>query len=223
MCSSCRFRHSPPASRSYGYINTSIEPNRGICKARNTAIGKIAEAATVNRDRQLSRFGFRGREDLAAVFTRISSSKTASVLTTVPRRQRRGVARHGSVLGNAALGEVKFGYGLTPYDDVLGLRYQNIGSTGAPNRNNGVSGGPGFGFNQLLFTIHGQRRQTVSGVGTTGQFRRFRSRTPSATQCRTGGFHAAYDVPSVIEKATSPKARLWTLPHLPERPGHPRA
>ena len=48
----------------YGYINTSIESNRGS-QDPNTAIGKGGSGSTVNRmTANSSRFGFRGREEL---------------------------------------------------------------------------------------------------------------------------------------------------------------
>ena len=120
--------------------------------------------------------------------------------------------------GNAAWGEVKFGYGLTPYDDVLGLAHQNIGSTGAQNRNNGLSGGPGFGFNQL-FTNYG--RGGVSGANNTGHFDA-RSANAIITRRPTWRFHAARCTDdrragSIAEGVCGIRC------HLLERPGYPGA
>jgi predicted porin len=53
---------------------------------------------------------------------------------------------------NGGFGELKLGYGLTPYDDVLGWAHQQ-GANSWENRNNGVSGGAGFA-KQDLFTSY---------------------------------------------------------------------
>ena len=127
----------------YGYINTSIESNRGSQGANN--VGKTPTGSTVNRmTANSSRFGLRGREELGGgtyAFFQLENSFGSDD----------GSLGGGVLFGREAwvglgggFGEVKIGYGLTPYDDVLGLAHQNIGSTGLQNRNNGFSGGPGF-------------------------------------------------------------------------------
>ena len=103
-------------------------------------------------------------------------------------------------------GEVKVGYGLTPYDDVLGLAHQNIGSTGAQNRNNGVSGGPGFAFNQL-FTSYGR-----GGTAFSESQGNFDARGANAISYATptmGGLRARTMYSMVQESSSSPRARLW--------------
>ena len=191
----------------YGYINTSIESNRGT-QDPNTAIGKGGSGATVNRmTANSSRFGFRGREELGgglyAMFQLENSfgSDDGTLGGNVMWGRESWVG-----LGNPAWGEVKFGYGLTPYDDVLGLAHQNIGSTGAQNRNNGVSGGPGFGFNQL-FTNYG--RGGTSGAGNTGHFDARSANAISYSTPNMAGFTVRTMYSLIEEVATSPKARLW--------------
>jgi len=195
----------------YGYINTSIESNRGS-QDPNTAIGKGGSGSTVNRmTANSSRFGFRGREDLGgglyAHFQLENSfgSDDGSLGGGVMWGREAWVG-----LGNAAWGEVKFGYGLTPYDDVLGLAHQNIGSTGAQNRNNGLSGGPGFGYPSatgLLFTNFG--RGGVSGAGTSGTFDARSANAISYATPNWGGFTMRTMYSMIEEQAASPKARLW--------------
>ncbi|MBK7793515.1 MAG: hypothetical protein IPJ62_14000 [Betaproteobacteria bacterium] len=54
---------------------------------------------------------------------------------------RPGCGREGWVGLNGRWGELKLGYGLTPYDDVKGFT-DHQGSNGFENPNNGVSSGP---------------------------------------------------------------------------------
>jgi predicted porin len=191
----------------YGYINTSIESNRGT-QDPNTAIARGGSGATVNRmTANSSRFGFRGREELGgglyAMFQLENSfgSDDGTLGGNVMWGREAWVG-----LGNPGWGEVKFGYGLTPYDDVLGLAHQNIGSTGAQNRNNGVSGGPGFGFNQL-FTNYG--RGGTSGANNQGNFDARSANAISYATPNMGGFTLRTMYSMIDEVATSPKAKLW--------------
>ena len=152
----------------YGYINTSIESNRG--SQGGNSIGKDVTSSTVNRmTSNSSRFGFRGREELGggtyAMFQLENSfnsddggiATNPGTSTAVPSGNGAAImwGRELWVGVGGGFGEVKIGYGLTPYDDVLGLAHQNIGSTGLQNRNNGFSGGPGFATQQL-FTGYGR-------------------------------------------------------------------
>jgi predicted porin len=109
-------------------------------------------------------------------------------------------------LGSPAWGEVKFGYGLTPYDDVLGLAHQNIGSTGAQNRNNGVSGGPGFAFNQL-FTNYG--RGGVAGSNNQGNFDARSANAVSYATPNLSGFTLRTMYSLIAEASSAPNAKLW--------------
>ncbi|MBL8311145.1 MAG: porin [Burkholderiales bacterium] len=190
----------------YGYINTSIEINRGSQGANS--VGKAVNSLSVNRmTANSSRFGFRGRENLGggtyAHFQLENSfgSDDGTLGGGVMFGREAWVG-----LGNPAWGEVKVGYGLTPYDDVFGLSHQNIGSTGAQNRNNGVSGGPGFGFNQL-FTNYG--RGGTSGASNTGHFDARAANAISYATPNMGGFTLRTMYSLIEEQAASPKARLW--------------
>lgn len=189
----------------YGYINTSIESNRGS-QGGNT-VGATPTSSTINRmTANSSRFGFRGREDLGGglyahfqlenSFNSDDGSLPAGIM----------FGREAWVGLGGGFGEVKVGFGLTPYDDVLGLAHQNIGSTGAQNRNNGVSGGPGFAFNQL-FTNYG--RGGTSGANNQGNFDARAANAISYATPNLGGFTARTMYSLIEEIATSPKAKLW--------------
>jgi len=183
----------------YGYINTSIESNRGSTATTSSTVNRM----TANS----SRFGFRGREELGgglyAHFQLENSfgSDDGTLGGGVMWGRESWVG-----LGNPAWGEVKFGYGLTPYDDVLGLAHQNIGSTGAQNRNNGVSGGPGFAFNQL-FTNYG--RGGTSSANNQGNFDARSANAISYASPNMSGFTLRTMYSLIAESPTSPNAKLW--------------
>lgn len=189
----------------YGYINTSIESNRG--SQGTNSVGKTPTSSTVNRmTANSSRFGFRGREELGggtyAMFQLENSfgSDDGSLGGGVLFGREAWVGLGGG------FGEVKIGYGLTPYDDVLGLAHQNIGSTGLQNRNNGFSGGPGFATNQL-FTNYG--RGGVSSANNQGNFDARSANAISYASPNFGGlrFRTMYSL--IAESSSSPNAKLW--------------
>jgi predicted porin len=190
----------------YGYINTSLESNRGS-QGANT-VGKTPTSSTLNRmTSNSSRFGFRGREDLGG------GMYAHFQLESGFNSDDGGLAAAGVMFAREAwvglgggFGEVKVGYGLTPYDDVLGLAHQNIGSTGAQNRNNGVSGGPGFAFNQL-FSSYG--RGGVSGANNSGNFDARGANAISYAMPKIGGFTGRTMYSLIEETATAPRAKLW--------------
>ncbi len=203
----------------YGYINTSIESNRGTQSANS--VGKAVASSTVNRmTANSSRFGFRGREELGggtyAMFQLENSfnsddggiATNGASSTAIPSNNGAAImwGREAWVGLGGGFGEVKLGYGLTPYDDVLGLAHQNIGSTGAQNRNNGVSGGPGFGFNQL-FTNYGR-----GGAASSESQGNFDARSANAISYATpqfGPVKARTMYSMIQEQAASPRAKLW--------------
>ena len=204
----------------YGYINTSLESNRGS-QGANT-VGKAVTSFTVNRmTSNSSRFGFRGREELGGgLYAHFQlengfNSDDGGILTN-PATSAAVPSGNGAAimwgrelwvgLGGAAWGEVKVGYGLTPYDDILGLAHQNIGSTGAQNRNNGVSGGPGFAFNQL-FTSYGRGGTAFSE--SQGNFDARGANAISYATPNLGGLTARTMYSLVQESAATPRARLW--------------
>jgi len=202
----------------YGYINTSIESNRGSQDV-NT-IGKTPTSSTITRmTSNSSRFGFRGREELGggtyAMFMLENSFNSddgglPSQAATAAIPSGNGAAimwgRELWVGIGGNFGEVKVGYGLTPYDDVLGLAHQNIGSTGAQNRNNGLSGGPGFGFNQL-FSNYG--RGGVAFSESQGNFDARAANAISYASPNMGGVTVRTMYSLVQESAATPRARLW--------------
>ena len=204
----------------YGYINTSLESNRGS-QGANT-VGKTPTSLTINRmTSNSSRFGFRGREELGGgLYAHFQlengfNSDDGGIITN-PATSAAVPSGNGAAimwgrelwvgLGGAAWGEVKVGYGLTPYDDVLGLAHQNIGSTGAQNRNNGVSGGPGFAFNQL-FTSYGRGGTAFSE--SQGNFDARAANAISYASPNLGGLTIRTMYSLIQEQSTTPRARLW--------------
>jgi predicted porin len=98
-----------------------------------------------------SRWGLRGSESLGggmnAIF-QIESGINADVGSGA-------IANREAWVGlNGGFGEFKLGYGLTPYDDVLGWAHQQ-GANSWENRNNGVSGGAGFAKQNLFSNYAG--------------------------------------------------------------------
>jgi predicted porin len=136
----------------YGGIRTAMEVARYS--------GPAGSARIISQENISSRFGFRGSESLGGgmnAFFQLESGFNSD-------------AGGGAIAGreawvglNGGFGEVKLGYGLTPYDDVLGWAHQQ-GANSWENRNNGVSGGAGFAKNGL-FTNY-----TASGNCTSPAF-----------------------------------------------------
>ncbi len=202
----------------YGYINTSLESNRGS-QGANT-VGKTPTSLTVNRmQSSSSRFGLRGREELGggtyALFQLENGFNSddggipaQAATAAIPSGNGAAVlwGRELWVGLGGGFGEVKIGYGLTPYDDVLGLAHQNIGSTGMQNRNNGVSGGPGFATNQL-FTGYG--RGGVAFSESQGNFDARAANAISYASPNMGGLTIRTMYSLVQESAATPRARLW--------------
>ena len=202
----------------YGYINTSIESNRGS-QGGNT-VGKTPTSATINRmTSNSSRFGFRGTEDLGGglnAFFQLENSfnsddgglPSQAATAAIPSGNGTGImwGREAWVGLGGAFGQVKLGYGLTPYDDVLGLAHQNIGSTGLQNRNNGLSAGPGFATQQL-FTNYG--RGGVAFSESQGNFDARAGNAISYSMPNVAGFRGRTMYSLVQETAATPRARLW--------------
>jgi predicted porin len=122
----------------YGGIRTAME----IAKYS----GPTGSARIISQENISSRFGFRGSESLGGgmnAFFQIESSFGSDTGGGT-------IAGRESWVGlNGGFGEVKLGYGLTPYDDVLGWAHHQ-GANSWENRNNGVSGGAGFAKRDLF-------------------------------------------------------------------------
>jgi predicted porin len=122
----------------YGGIRTAMEVARYS--------GPGFSSRVISQENISSRFGFRGSESLGggmnAIFQLESGFGSDVGNGTI-------AGREAWVGLNGGFGEVKFGYGLTPYDDVLGWAHQQ-GANSWENRNNGVSGGAGFAKQNLF-------------------------------------------------------------------------
>ncbi len=181
----------------YGYINTSIENNRG-----STA----TTSATVNRmTSNSSQFGFRGSESLGGGLSAVFDLQNGFGSDD-------GNLNGGAMFGRRAnmglvggFGAVKVGYDLTPYDDVMGLSHQNIGSTGFQNRNAGLSSGPGFAGNQL-FTNYG--RGGTAGCATDGNFDARAANSIAYTTPNMGGL-VVRTMYAMVEEVASNGCKLW--------------
>ncbi len=131
----------------YGSIRVAAEVAKvsaaGIASNRNTVVDNVS-----------SRFGFRGSESLGGGMNAIFQLEAGFASDTGANGVSGGVSqifsRESWVGLNGGFGEVKLGYGLTAYDDVLGWAHHQ-GANSWENRNNGVSGGAGFA-KQDLFT-----------------------------------------------------------------------
>ena len=206
----------------YGYINTSLESNRGSQSA-NT-VGKTVTSSTLNRmTANSSRFGLRGREELggglyAHFQLENSFNSDDGALTSNPAASAAIPSGNGAAIlwgrelwvgVGGGFGEVKIGYGLTPYDDVLGLAHQNIGSTGLQNRNAGLSGGVGFAGNSAgqLFTAYGRGGTAFSE--SQGNFDARAANAISYASPDMGGLTVRTMYSLVQESAATPRARLW--------------
>jgi predicted porin len=122
----------------YGGIRTAMEIARYS--------GPTGSVRIISQENISSRFGFRGSESLGggmnAIF-QIESGFGSDVGNGVIGGREAWVGLNGG------FGELKLGYGLTPYDDVLGWAHHQ-GANSWENRNNGVSGGAGFAKRDLF-------------------------------------------------------------------------
>lgn len=191
----------------YGYINTSIESNRGTSTVRNAAGAWVPGAnLTINRmTSHSSQFGFRGSESLGGGLSAVFDLQNG--FGSDDGNLNGGVmfGRRAQVGLEGGFGAVKLGYDLTPYDDVLGLSHQNIGSTGLQNRNAGLASGPGFAGNQL-FTNYG--RGGTAGCATDSNFDA-RSANAIAYNTPTMGGFRLRTMYSLIEETGSGGCKLW--------------
>lgn len=121
----------------YGGLRLAMESARysGV-----TAAGAPVSARILSQENISSRWGMRGSESLGGgmnAFFEVESGINAD-------NGSGAIANRTALVGlNGGFGAIALGYGLTPYDDVLGWAHQQ-GANSWENRNNGVSGGAGF-------------------------------------------------------------------------------
>lgn len=124
----------------YGSIRVNVEV------AQYSQPGNSKRITSV--DNVSSRFGFRGSESLGGGMNAIFQLEAGFASDTGAAGSSGGLtqifSREAWVGLNGGFGELKLGYGLTPYDDVLGWAHHQ-GANSWENRNNGVSGGAAFG------------------------------------------------------------------------------
>ena len=129
----------------YGRVSTNIE---SVTFKGPTSSVRLNSVENIS-----SRFGFRGSESLGGGMNAIFQLESGFASDTGAGGTSGGVAqlfgREAWVGLNGGFGEVKIGYGLTPFDDVLGWAHHQ-GANSWENRNNGVSGGAGFAKQNLF-------------------------------------------------------------------------
>ena len=181
----------------YGYINTSLESNRGSTKTTSVTVNRMTSNS--------SQFGFRGSESLGGGLSAVFDLQNG--FGSDDGNLNGGVmfGRRAQVGLEGGFGAIKLGYDLTPYDDVMGLSHQNIGSTGFQNRNNGLSSGPGFASAQL-FTNYG--RGGTAGCATDGNFDARSANAIAYNTPNMGGLRLR-TMYSIIEETGSAGCKLW--------------
>jgi len=129
----------------YGRISTNIESatyKGPTSSVRNTTVENVS-----------SRWGLRGSESLgggmSAIFQLESGFSSDTGANGVSGGVQQIFSREAWVGLRGGFGEAKIGYGLTPFDDVLGWAHHQ-GANSWENRNNGVGGGAGFAKRDLF-------------------------------------------------------------------------
>jgi predicted porin len=171
--------------------------------------GPTASTSVPSIDDVSSRFGLRGSESLGGGMNAIFQCETG----VKPDNPGFGgsaslCGREGWVGLNGNWGEVKLGFGLTPYDDVLGEAHQQ-GANSWENRNNGVSGGAGFA-KQGLFLGSNQSAANVSGQALTNTGA-FDARVGNSISYKTPTFAGFWlrTQYALLDESLAKKARLW--------------
>lgn len=181
----------------YGYINTSIESNRGSTATTSSTVNRMTSNS--------SQFGLRGSESLGGGLRAVFNLQNGFGSDDGSLNGGALWAREAWVGLEGGFGQVRAGYGLTAYDDVLGLSHQNIGSTGLQNRNAGLSSGPGFAGNQL-FTSYG--RNGVAGCATDSNFDARAANSLSYQSPNIAGFSVRTTY-ALIEELSTKGCKLW--------------
>jgi predicted porin len=138
----------------YGRVSIDVELVNYDGPAGDNTVGQVNSIS--------SRWGLRGSEALGNGMNAIFQCETPMGVDTGASGVSAMCGREGWVGLNGKWGELKLGYGLTPYDDVKGFT-DHQGSNSYENPNNGVSSGPGFAANGL-FTNYGAT-QAISNSG----------------------------------------------------------
>jgi predicted porin len=131
----------------YGRVSIDLEMVNYDGPGGDNTIGRVQSVS--------SRWGLRGSEALGGGMNAIFQCETPLAADEGASGSAVMCGREGWVGLNGKWGELKLGYGLTPYDDVKGFTdFQ--GSNSYENPNNGVSSGPGFAKNGLFVNAAGQ-------------------------------------------------------------------
>ena len=139
----------------YGRINIDLQMVNYDGPGGDNTIGEVQSIS--------SRWGLRGSEALGGGMNAIFQCETPISPDSGAAGATGMCGREGWVGLNGKWGEVKLGYGLTPYDDVKGFTdFQ--GSNSFENPNNGVSSGPGFAANGLFTNYTNGQAVTNSGA-----------------------------------------------------------
>lgn len=122
----------------YGSIRTAME----VAQYK----GPQGSARIISQENISSRYGFRGSENLGGGLSAIFQLEAGFSSDTGAGG---GFTRESWVGLQGNFGTLRLGYGLTPYDDVLGWAHHQ-GANSWENRNNGLSGGAGFAKRDLF-------------------------------------------------------------------------
>ena len=122
----------------YGGIRNNVESASYSFPTSSTRITSIENVS--------SRWGLRGSESLGGG---LSANFQLEAGFSADTGAGGGFTRESWVGLKGGFGEVKVGYGLSAYDDVLGMAHHQ-GANSWENRNNGVSGGAGFAKQSLF-------------------------------------------------------------------------
>jgi predicted porin len=189
----------------YGSIRVNVEIAKvsaaGIASNRNTVVDNVS-----------SRFGFRGSESLGggtnAIFQleagfNSDNGGAGSIGNGAGNPTITQLFSRESWVGlNGGFGEVKLGYGLTPYDDVLGWAHHQ-GANSWENRNNGVSGGAGFAKSDL-FTNYASANQCRSSAFDARYANSVSYATPNMS-----GFQVRTQYSIIDESSSGDKCKGW--------------
>ena len=139
----------------YGRVSVDAEMVNYDGPAGDSTVGQVQSIS--------SRWGLRGSEALGGGMNAIFQCETPLAADEGAGGASVMCGREGWVGLNGKWGELKLGYGLTPYDDVKGFTdYQ--GSNSYENPNNGVSSGPGFAANGLFVNSGNGQATTNTGA-----------------------------------------------------------